>query len=166
MVSLPRHTTSNRMRLWLLRDPSALDPDNPVEDTTSAGEPPARGQIGVNPVTPEDAVRGYFAAYSDGRPDRFDEFVSPDYVDYGHTPPGHGPQGARDDYDNAVRFAGGVIRYDIDALVARDDTVAVAWTGHLPNESDFRGLSLYLIADGRVTEVRHALIGPPPAPTA
>jgi ketosteroid isomerase-like protein len=117
-------------------------------------------------VTPEDAVRGYFAAYSEGRPDRFDEFVSPDYVDYGHTPPGHGPQGARDDYDNAVRFAGGVIRYDIDALVARDDTVAVAWTGHLPNESDFRGLSLYLIADGRVTEVRHALIGPPPAPTA
>ena len=53
--------------------------------------------------------------------------------------------------------------YDIDALVARDDTVAVAWTGHLPNGPDFRGLSLYRVADGQVTEIRHALIGPPPA---
>jgi ketosteroid isomerase-like protein len=42
-------------------------------------------------VTPEDVVRAYFAAYSDGHPERFDELVSPDYVDYGHTTPGHGP---------------------------------------------------------------------------
>ena len=114
-------------------------------------------------MTPEDAVRAYFAAYSEGRPERFDEIVAPDYVDYGHTPPGHGPQGARDDYENAVKFAGGVPVYDIDALVARDDTVAAAWTGHLPNGSEFRGLSLYRIADGRVTEIRHALIDPLPA---
>ena len=59
------------------------------------------------------------AAYSEGRPEQFDEIVAPDYVDYGHTPPGHGPQGARDDYENAVKFAGGVLVYDIDALVAR-----------------------------------------------
>jgi ketosteroid isomerase-like protein len=38
-------------------------------------------------MTPEDTVRDYFAAYSDGRPDRFDELVSPDYVDDGHTVP-------------------------------------------------------------------------------
>ena len=114
-------------------------------------------------MTPEDAVRAYFAAYSEGRPERFDEIVSPDYVNYGHTPPGHGPQGARDDYDNAVKFAGGVLVYDIDALVARDDTVAAAWTGHLPDGSDFRGLSLYRVTGGRVSEIRHALIGPPPA---
>ena len=114
-------------------------------------------------MTPEDAVRAFFAAYSEGRPEQFDEIVAPDYVDYGHTPPGHGPQGARDDYENAVKFAGGVLVYDIDALVARDDTVAAAWTGHLPNGSDFRGLSLYRVAGGQVTEIRHALIGPPPA---
>jgi hypothetical protein len=100
-------------------------------------------------MTPEDTVRAYFAAYSEGRPEQFDEIVAPGYVDYGHTPPGHGPQGARDDYENAVKFAGGVPAYDIDALVARDDTVAAAWTGHLPNGSDFRGLSLYLVAGGR-----------------
>jgi len=45
-------------------------------------------------------------------------------------------------------------------MVARDDTVAVAWTGHLPNGSDFRGLSLYRVLDGRVAETRHAIIGP------
>ena len=59
-----------------------------------------------------------------------------------------GPQGARDDYENAVKIAGGVLVYDIDALVARDDTVAAAWTGHLPNGSDYRGLSLYRVVNG------------------
>jgi len=110
-------------------------------------------------MTPEEAVRAYFAAYSQGHPERFDEIVSPDYVDYGHTPPGHGAQGARDDYENAVRLAGGVTPYDIDALVASDDTVTAAWTGHLPSGSDFRGLSLYRVASGRVAEARHAFIG-------
>ncbi len=114
-------------------------------------------------MTPEDAVRGFFAAYSLGRPERFDELVSPDYVDYGHTPPGHGPQGARDDYEHAVGLAGGVTAYDIDALVASEETVAVAWTGHLPSGSTYRGLSLYRVLDGRVAETRHALIGTLPA---
>ena len=114
-------------------------------------------------MTPEDAVRAYFTAYSQGSPEQFDEIVSPDYVDYGHTPPGHGPQGARDDYEQAVQSYGGVIRYDIEALVAREDAVAADWTGHLPNGSDFHGLSLYRVVDGRVAEARHALIGQPPA---
>jgi ketosteroid isomerase-like protein len=116
----------------------------------------------VTAGTPEDAVRAYFAAYTEGRPDRFDEVVAPDYVDYGHTPPGHGLQGARDDYEHAVQLAGGVIRYDIEALVAGEDAVAVTWTGHLPNGSDYRGLSLYRVADGRVTEARNVFIDRPP----
>jgi hypothetical protein len=114
-------------------------------------------------VTPEEAIRAFFDAYSMGQPERFDEIVSPDYVDYGHEPPGHGPQGARDDYENAVQLVGGVTPYDIDALVARDDTVAVTWTGHLPRGSDFHGLSLFRVVGGQVAETRHALIGPPPA---
>ena len=119
-------------------------------------------QKGVNTVTTEtteETVRAYFAAYSDGRPDRFEEIVSADYIDYGHTPPGRGPKGARDDYENAVELAGGLIRYEIDALVARENTVAAAWTGRLPNGSEVRGLSLYVVADRQVAEVRHALIG-------
>jgi hypothetical protein len=113
----------------------------------------------VAAVTPEDAVRAYIAAYSEGRPEQFDQVVSPDYTDYGHTPPGHGPQGARDDYEHAVQLVGGVPKYDIDALVLRDDTVAVAWTGHMPNGADFRGLSLYQVVDGLVAEARNTLIG-------
>jgi hypothetical protein len=110
-------------------------------------------------MTAEDAVRAFFAAYSDGSPERFDEMVSPEYVDYGHTPPGRGPQGARDDYENAIHMSGGVPTYDIDALVSHDDTVAAAWTGQLPNGSTFRGLSLYRVVDGLIMETRHALIG-------
>jgi hypothetical protein len=117
---------------------------------------------GSRRVTPEDAVRAFFAAYSQGHPEQFDDCVSPDYADYGHTPPGRGPQGARDDYEHAVQVAGGVPRYDIDALVLRDDTVAVAWTGHLPNGSGFRGLSLYQVTEGKVAETRHTSIGPLP----
>jgi hypothetical protein len=113
-------------------------------------------------MTPEEAVRAFFAAYSEGRPEQFDEMVARDYIDYGHTPPGHGPQGARDDYENAVKISGGIPVYDIDALVARDDAVAAVWTGHLPNGLDLRGLSLYRVADGWITETRHALIDPPP----
>ena len=63
-------------------------------------------------MTSEDAVRAYVAAYSEGRPERFDELVSPDYVDYGHDPPGHGPRGAREDYTHAVQITGGLIRFD------------------------------------------------------
>jgi hypothetical protein len=109
-------------------------------------------------MSPEEAVRAYFEAYS-GKPDLFDEVISPDYVDYGHEPPGRGPQGARDDYDHAQEVTGGVTRYEIDALVAREETVAVAWTGHLPSGSEARGLSLYVVTDGKVSEIRHAPIG-------
>jgi hypothetical protein len=113
-------------------------------------------------MTPEDVVRAYFAAYSEGHPERFDEIVSSDYLDYGHTPPGRGPQGARDDYEHAVGIGGGVIPYEIDALVASGDAVCVVWTGHAPKGEEFRGLSLYRVTDGLVSEARHTPIGPPP----
>jgi hypothetical protein len=113
-------------------------------------------------MTPEEAVRAYFSAYSEGHPERFDEMVSQDYLDYGHTPPGRGPQGARADYEQAVRRAGGSITYDIDAMLARNGAVAVAWTGHLPNGSEYSGLSLYQVVDGLVDEARHAMIVAPP----
>jgi hypothetical protein len=112
-------------------------------------------------VNPEEVVRAYFAAY-EGHPERFDEVVADDYTDYGHEPPGRGPQGARDDYEGAVATVGGQIAYDIDALVAGEDAVAVAWTGHLPNGTSLQGLSLYGVRDGKVTETRHTSIGAPP----
>ena len=52
-----------------------------------------------------------------------------------------------------------VLKYEMDALVSSGDTVAVAWTRHLPNESSYQGLSLYRVFGGHITETRQALIG-------
>jgi hypothetical protein len=46
-------------------------------------------------LSPEDVVRKFFDCYINGRPEDFDEVVAPDYLDYGHTPPGRGPGRAR-----------------------------------------------------------------------
>jgi hypothetical protein len=110
-------------------------------------------------LTPENVVRKSFDCYTNGHPQDFDEVVAPDYVDYGHTPPGRGPNGARDDYDNAVKLAGGLIRYTVDALVVDDDTVATAWTGVLPSGTDMKGLSVYRVSGGLIRSTRHAIIG-------
>lgn len=109
--------------------------------------------------SPEEVVRKFFACYTDGRPQDFDQVVAPDYVDYGHTPPGRGPAGARDDYEHAVKLSGGVIRYAIDALVVDGDVVAAAWTGTLPSNQEVKGLSLYRTSAGLISSTRHALIG-------
>src|SRR5271165_710803 len=96
-------------------------------------------------MSPEEAVRKFFDCYTDGRPEDFAECVAPDYADYGHEPPGIGPGGARDDYENAVKLAGGLIRYTIDALVA--------------GGAQMKGLSLYRATGGLLRSTRHALIG-------
>jgi SnoaL-like domain len=114
-------------------------------------------------LSPEEVVRRFFDCYTNGRPEEFEQVVAPDYVDYGHTPPGRGPAGARDDYDNAIKTAGGVIRYVIDALVPDGDTVAAAWTGTMPSGAEFKGLSLYRVSGGLLRSTRHNLIGDLPA---
>lgn len=38
-------------------------------------------------TAPEEVVREFFAACSEGHPERCDEIVSSDVVDYGHTSP-------------------------------------------------------------------------------
>ena len=115
-------------------------------------------------LKPEDVVRKFFDCYTNGRPEDFDRFVAPDYVDCGHTPPGRGPDGARDDYDNAVKNAGGVIRYTIDGLVVDGDMVAADWTGTLPSGEEVgRGLSLYRTSDGLLRSTRHVVYGNVPS---
>jgi hypothetical protein len=112
-----------------------------------------------SPMSPEEAVRKFFDCYTNERPEEFDECVGPDYVDYGHTPPGIGPDGARADYEHAIKLAKGPVRYTIDALVADDDVVAAAWSGVLPNGAEMKGLSLYRVSGGLLRSTRHALIG-------
>ena len=110
-------------------------------------------------MSPEEAVRKFYDCYTNGRPEDFGACVAPDYTDYGHTPPGIGPDGARADYEQAVKRAGGNIRYAIDALVSDGDNVAVAWTGTLPGGAEMKGLSLYQATGGLLRSTRHALIG-------
>jgi hypothetical protein len=114
-------------------------------------------------VSPEEAVRKFFDCYTNGRPEDFDQCVAPDYADYGHTPPGIGPDGARDDYEKAMQQVGGHISYTIDALVPDGDVVAAVWTGTLPGGGTLRGLSLYQVTGGLLRSTRHALIGDPSA---
>jgi hypothetical protein len=111
------------------------------------------------PASPEEAVRKFFDCYTNGRPEDFDECVAPDYVDYGHEPPGMGPDGARDDYEAAIKLAGGRIRYTIDAVVVADDMVAASWRGALPNGAEVKGLGLYQVTGGLLRFTRHELIG-------
>jgi hypothetical protein len=110
-------------------------------------------------LNPEDVVRKFFDCYNNGRPQDFDQVVAPDYVDYGHTPPGRGPDGARADYDNALKQVGGVIQYTIDGLVVDGDMVAAAWTGVLPGGQKAGGVSLYRTTGGLLRSTRHALFG-------
>jgi predicted ester cyclase len=110
-------------------------------------------------------VERFFAAFNDQTPDVFDEIISPDYVDYGHQPPGRGPQGARDDYEGG-RSAIGRIDYAIDDMIAEGDRVATRWTATMPPAGDdgraasdrprtATGISIYVLANGQITETRH-----------
>jgi hypothetical protein len=120
----------------------------------------SQGEAVSAQLKPEDGVRKFFDCYTNGRPEDFDEVVAPDYVDYGHTPPWRGPDGARDDYDNAVKSAGAVIRYTIDGLVVDGDMVAADWTGTLPSGEEVgRGLSVYRTSDGLLRSTRHVIYG-------
>lgn len=114
-------------------------------------------------MSPDEAVRRFFDCYTNGRPEEFDECVAPDYVDYGHTPPGIGPDGAHADYEHAVKLAGGLIHYVVDALVPDGEMVAVAWTGTLPGGAEMKRLSLYRVTGGLLRSTRHALIGDMPS---
>jgi predicted ester cyclase len=111
-------------------------------------------------------VQRFFSAFNDQTPDVFDEIISPDYVDYGHEPPGRGPQGARDDYNGALS-AVGKIEYVIDDMIAEGDRVATRWTATTPptggdegratSDRPFAatGISIYALANGQITETRH-----------
>jgi SnoaL-like domain len=107
--------------------------------------------------SPEEVVRKFFDCYSQGRPEDFDEVVAPDYLDFGHDPAGRGPQGARDDYEQAVKYAGAVIPYTIDGLIVDGDMVAADWTGTLPSGDQVRGMGLYRCSGGLLRSTRHVV---------
>jgi len=113
-----------------------------------------------------DVIRRFYDAYNKKDEAILNEVIASDYVDYGHEPPGRGLQGAKSDHQEFTR-AFGDARFDIDEMFGADDRVAVRWTVHGPHTGPFaglsptqkkiavRGISLYRLHDGKITETRN-----------
>jgi steroid delta-isomerase-like uncharacterized protein len=113
-----------------------------------------------------NAVQRFYDAYNKKNEAILSEVIADDYVDYGHEPPGRGVQGAKSDYQDFSRaFADA--RFDIDEMFGSDDRVVVRWTLHATHTGPFagvsptqkkatvRGISLYRLRDGKITETRN-----------
>ena len=113
-----------------------------------------------------NAVHRFYDAYNKKNEAILSEVIADDYVDYGHEPPGRGLQGAKSDQqDIAHAFADA--RFDIDEMFGSDDRVVVRWTLHATHTGPFaglsptqkkagvRGISLYRLRDGKITETRN-----------
>ena len=113
-----------------------------------------------------NVVRRFYDAYNKKDESILNEIISDDYVDYGHQPPGRGVQGAKSDHQDIARaFADA--RFDIDEMFGSDDRVVVRWTLHATHTGPFaglsptqkkaevRGISLYRLRDGKITETRN-----------
>ena len=119
-----------------------------------------------NSQTNLNAVQRFYDAYNKKDEAILNEVIADDYVDYGHEPPGRGLQGAKSDHQD---IAGGVAdaRFDIDEMFGADDRVVVRWTLHATHTGPFaglsptqkkiavRGISLYRLRDGKITETRN-----------
>lgn len=112
--------------------------------------------------------RFYEEVFNQGREEVIDEIISPDYMDYGHEPPGKGSEGAKQDYRGATSVFSNT-HYTIDELIATGDRVIVRWTGKYVHSGDFAGIkatgkpvpltgmSIYRVANGQIQETRNAV---------
>jgi steroid delta-isomerase-like uncharacterized protein len=119
-----------------------------------------------NSKTNLNVVQRFYDAYNNKREAILNEVIADNYVDYGHQPPGRGLQGARSDHQDIAR-AFEDARFDIDEMFGADDRVVVRWTLHATNTGPFagisptqkkvevRGISLYRLHDGKITETRN-----------
>jgi hypothetical protein len=78
----------------------------------------------VSVETKNEAVirRWYEEVFIQGREDVIDEIVRADYLDYGHNPPGQGPEGAKQDFRRLLA-AFSDIPSSIDDMLAQGDRV-------------------------------------------
>ena len=113
-----------------------------------------------------NAVERFYDAYNKRDEAILSEVIADDYVDYGHEPPGRGVPGAKSDYQEITRgFADA--RINIDEMFGSDDRAVVRWTMHGTQTGPFagvpptqkkiavRGISLYRLRDGKITETRN-----------
>ena len=119
-----------------------------------------------NSKTNLNVVQRFYDAYNKKQDAILNEVIASDYVDYGHQPPGRGVQGAKSDHQDFTR-AFDDARFDIDEMFGSDDRVVVRWTVHGTHTGPFaglsptkkkvevRGISLYRLHDGKITETRN-----------
>ena len=113
-----------------------------------------------------NAVQRFYDAYNNKDAAILNEIIADDYVDYGHEPPGRGLQGAKSDHQEVARGLADA-RFDIDEIFGSDDRAVVRWTLHATHTGPFagisptqkkiavRGISLYRLRDGKITETRN-----------
>jgi len=113
-----------------------------------------------------NAVQRFYDAYNNKDAAILNEVIADDYVDYGHEPPGRGLQGAKSDHQEFGR-AFEDARFEIDEMFGSDDRVVVRWTVRATHTGPFagipptqkkitvRGISLYRLRDGKITETRN-----------
>ncbi len=77
--------------------------------------------------TENEAVirRWYEEVFKQGREDVIDEIVAADYLDYGHNPPGQGPEGTKQDF-RGLFAAFSDIHYSIDDMLPLQDHYAAS----------------------------------------
>lgn len=112
--------------------------------------------------------RFYEEVFNRGREEVIDEIISPDYIDYGHEPPGRGTEGAKQDFRGATSVFSNTY-YTIDEMIATGDCVIVRWTGQYIHSGEFAGvaptgksvsltgISIYRVANGQIQETRNAV---------
>lgn len=113
-------------------------------------------------------VRRYYEeVFNQGQEAVLDEIISPNYVDYGHNPPGRGIEGAKADFQSGAAYFSAA-HFTIDDMLAINDQVVVRWTGTLKHSGEFMsvpatgktvtltGISMYCVADGKLLETRNA----------
>ena len=113
-----------------------------------------------------EVIRRFYDAYNKKDEAILSQVIADDYVDYGHEPPGRGVQGAKSDRQDIARGMEDA-RFDIDEMFGSDDRVVVSWTLHGTHTGPFagvspthkkiavRGISLYRLRDGKITETRN-----------
>jgi steroid delta-isomerase-like uncharacterized protein len=113
-----------------------------------------------------NVVQRFYDAYNNKNEAILNEVIAEDYVDYGHQPPGRGVQGAKSDHKEVAR-AFEDASFDIDEMFGSDDRVTVRWTLRATHTGPFagvspthkklevRGISLYRLQEGKITETRN-----------
>src|SRR5690242_1401424 len=109
----------------------------------------------------EQLLRRYYEeVWVQGRVERLEDLLAPDYVD--HDP----PPGFAADRDDARRFAAAFTadrrdpRFEVLVLVATEDAAAAHWRLEWTRRADgqrlsMRGSDLIRVRDGRIAEIFH-----------